>query len=67
MVSVRFRSVYTETDRYGNQRSEEHSFEAVGSGREVCMAINTVMDRVQLPGTTPRYLTDNVTRYLSSR
>lgn len=53
MVWVKFESIYTETDRHGNMRRWENRFEAIGSASEVCLVLNTVMNRVRLPGTSP--------------
>lgn len=53
MLRVRFESIYTETDRFGNMRRMEHRFEAEGSASEVCMVLDHLTDRVQLPGTRP--------------
>lgn len=53
MLHVRFESIYTETDRYGNMRRWENRFEAMGTGEEVCMVLDHLVDKVQLPGTQP--------------
>ena len=52
MVRVKFESIYTETDRHGNMRRWESRFEAMGQASEVCVVLNTVMNRVRLPGTS---------------
>lgn len=51
MVWVKFESIYTEIDRFGNCRRLENRFEALGSAFEVCQVIDSVMNQVQLPGT----------------
>lgn len=67
MLWVKFESIYTEVDRSGNQRRQEHRFEATGSGREVCMALECLMTQVQLPGTKPLELPYDVRNHLLDR
>lgn len=65
MVYVRFWSIYTETDWFGNQRRIEKGFEASGNAGEVCRVLDTLMKRVQLPGTRPVGLFEDVRKYLT--
>ena len=67
MLWVKFESIYTETDRYGNQRKLENRFEAAGSGHEVCMVLENLMNRVQLPGIKPLGIPSDIEKYLLSK
>lgn len=66
MVYVRFWSIYTEIDRFGSRRSIENGFEASGMADEVCRVLDTVMKRIQLPGTRPVGLYEDVRKYLTN-
>jgi len=65
MLYVKFWSIYTEIDRFGNQRRIENGFEATGSEDEVCKVLDTVMKRVRLPGTKPIGLYEDIRKYLT--
>ncbi len=64
---VKFESIYTETDRYGNQRRWESRLEAEGTAPELCFLLDNLIERVQLAGTNPIGLPFDVRKYLSSR
>jgi len=64
MLRVRLESIYTETDRHGNSRRWEQRLEAEGESQEVCSLLNTLMDRVELPGVSSRNRVLDFNKYL---
>ncbi len=64
---VKFESIYTETDMYGNQRRWENRFEAVGTAQEVCYLVDNLIRKIGLPGTRSIGLPYDVGEFLSSR
>jgi hypothetical protein len=67
MLYVKFESIYREIDKHGNQRSFENRFESSGTGSEVCNLLNTILPRIQLPGTIPIQLPREIDKYLLSK
>jgi len=65
MLRVKFISKYTEIDNQGNTRIQENRFEAIGSYKEVSDFTFNLMERAQLPGIKPPFLSDRVRKYLS--
>lgn len=52
MLWVKFESIYTETDRFGNQRRWENRLEASGEHFEVRGLLDDLMKKSRLPGLT---------------
>lgn len=50
---VKFETIYTEIDRFGNSRRFENRFEASGETYEISNLVNLLLKSNKLPGMTP--------------
>jgi hypothetical protein len=65
MIWVKFESIYTEIDRYGNQRKWEKRFETKGEAHEVSWFLRNTTEFLEIPGTTRVQIPEDLRKLLN--